>query len=117
MQSVASASGLSRGWMELRRRARSSALGFSVSCAGESWQPLARRISAVLAEVRGATNIEALARATLSLVPNLQARKPGAKIHQEARNRELTPLRSSAAYSRILEAVGPVNADAVTTLF
>jgi len=48
MQPVDPTTGRARGWLVMRRRARSCALGFSLSCDGESWHGLSRRLKAVL---------------------------------------------------------------------
>lgn len=108
--------GRPRGWMTLRRRARDSALGLSVSCNGESWQGLALRLAAVRAEIGAAPDVAALARAVLPLAPHLEMRAAGAPAHQEALAAARAALRGSAAYPQVVAAIGTEHAEHVTTL-
>jgi Phytochelatin synthase len=116
MQSVDPSTGLARGWIVMRRRAGAGALGFNVSCVGESWQGLARRLTAVVAELDGAPNMAALALAVLPLAAHLEVRPASEKAHQEGLAAARAAVRESAAYPTVAAAVGPERAEAVTVL-
>jgi glutathione gamma-glutamylcysteinyltransferase len=116
MQTVDPATSRARGWMALRRRERGIALGFSLSCEGENWHGLARRLTAVVSELGDATDLTALARAVLPLTAHVALRPPGAAAHRDALAAARTVLRNVAGYARIVEAVGSERAEAVTLL-
>lgn len=116
MQSIDAQTGRARGWMVLRPRARGVALGFSVKCDGESWQGLARRLTAILAELGSATDVAALARALEPLIVHLELRIPTATAHQEALASARTALRESPVYAVVRDAVGAERAEAVSLL-
>jgi glutathione gamma-glutamylcysteinyltransferase len=116
MQPLDPSTGRARGWMSLRRRSRGIALGFSVRCAGESWQGLAGRLASVVAEIEHAADLEVLARAVVPLTSHLELRAPSADAHKEALASARAALQSLAAYPRIAATVGAENAEAVTVL-
>lgn len=116
MQPIDPTTGRARGWLVMRRRARSSALGFSLSCVGESWQGLACRLQAVIAELESAAGPAALARAVLPLASHLEVRRAGTTAHQEAMAIARIALRGSAVYPQVLDEVGNEHADTVTIL-
>ena len=116
MQPIDPATGRARGWLVVRRRAQSSALGFSVSCVGESWRGLSRCLTAVLAEVGCSSSPAALARAVLPLAPHLEVRTATAAAHQEALAMARVALRGSAVYTQVQDEVGSDHAEAVTIL-
>jgi len=110
------ATGRPRGWLIFRPRAQGLALGFSIRCDGESWQGLAERISAVVAELSSATDLASLAQAIVPLVSHLELRMPTAPAHREAVSSARTALRDLPLYRQIVEAVGAERAEAVTLL-
>jgi glutathione gamma-glutamylcysteinyltransferase len=110
------ATGEARGWLVFQPRAQGIALGFSIRCDGESWQGLAERLSAAVAELGSATDISTLARAILPLVSHLELRMPTAPAHREAVTTAQTALRALPLYRGIAEAIGVERAEAVTLL-
>ncbi len=110
------ATGRARGWLVLRPRAQGLALGFSVRCDGESWQGLAERLSAVVAQLSSATDVRSLAQAIVPLVSHLELRMPNAPAHREAVASAQTALRDLPLYRRVVEATGVERAEAVTLL-
>jgi glutathione gamma-glutamylcysteinyltransferase len=108
--------GRARGWMALKRRSRGIALGFSVRCDGESWQGLARRLTAVVGELESAEDLAALCRAVVPLTSHLELRTPDALAHQDALAAARAALRSMAAFPHIVDAVGADRAEAVAIL-
>jgi len=116
MEPIDPATGQARGWLVMRRRVRSSALGFSVSCVGENWHGLSRRLMAVIAEMGLSPGPAELARAMLPLASHLEVRRAGTAAHQEALAIARTALRSSAVYPQVHKEIGPEHAEAVTIL-
>lgn len=114
--SVDPATGRARGWLVLRPRAQGIALGFSVRCDGESWQGLAERLSAAVAELSSASDVRALAQAIVPLVSHLELRMPSAPAHLEAVTNAQTALRDLPLHRQVAEAIGADRAEAVTLL-
>jgi glutathione gamma-glutamylcysteinyltransferase len=110
------ATGRARGWLVLRLRAQGLALGFSVRCDGESWQGLAERLSAAVAELSSATDVTSLAQAVVPLVSHLELRMPSAPAHREAVTSAQTALRDLPLHRQVVEAIGAERAEAVTLL-
>jgi glutathione gamma-glutamylcysteinyltransferase len=110
------ATGRPRGWMVLRRRAHGIALGFSLQCAGDSWQVLVRQLRAIVEELRGAADLRAFARAVAPLASHLELRTPTAVAHQQALIAARAALAALPDYPAIVEATGPERAEAVTLL-
>jgi glutathione gamma-glutamylcysteinyltransferase len=108
--------GRARGWLVLRPRAKGIALGFSVRCDGESWQGLAERLSAAVAELSSATDVTSLAQAVVPLVAHLELRMPSAPAHREAVTRAQTALRDLPLHRQVVEAIGAERAEAATLL-
>ena len=116
MEPIDPATGQARGWLVMRRRVRSSALGFSVSCVGENWHGLSSRLMAVITELGLSPGPAELARAILPLASHLEIRRAGTASHQEALAIARTALRSSAVYPQVHKEIGPEHAEAVTIL-
>jgi glutathione gamma-glutamylcysteinyltransferase len=116
MRPIDPTSGRARGWLVLRRRARSSALGFSVTCEGGGWQELSRRLNSVVADLSLSASLEAAARAVLPLASHLEVRRAASEAHQDALTSARDALRSSAIYMTIEDEVGREHADSVTVL-
>jgi len=116
MEPVDAATGRARGWLVLRQRAHSSALGFSLRCVGANWHGLARCLTALIADLELSSSPAALARAVLPLVSHLEVRRADTPAHQEALAIARDALRSSAAYPWVLQEVGLEHAEAVTLL-
>jgi glutathione gamma-glutamylcysteinyltransferase len=116
MQPLDPATGRARGWMILRPREQGIALGFSVRCDGESWQELARRLSAVAGELRAATDLAALARAIVPLITHLELRMPSAPAHREALASARAALQGLPIHGQVSEAIGTGHAETVTLL-
>jgi glutathione gamma-glutamylcysteinyltransferase len=110
------ATGRARGWLVLRPRTQGLALGFSVSCDGESWQGLAERLRAAVAELSSATDVTSLAQAIVPLVSHLELRMPSAPAHREALTSAQAALRDLPLYRQAVEAIGAERAEAVTLL-
>ena len=116
MQPLDSVTGRARGWMLLRRRAHGAALGFSLSCAGESWPVLGQQLRMVIAGLGEAPELLALARAIAPLTAYLELRTPAAEAHREALRSARTALCAIGAFPQIVEAVGTERAEAVALL-
>jgi len=116
MHAVDPSTGLSRGWIELRRRAGAGGLGFNVSCVGASWPGLARSLDAVTAELADASSTEALARKVLPLVVHIEVRAASETAHRDALSATRAAVRACAAYPAVLAAVGAEHAEIVTVL-
>jgi glutathione gamma-glutamylcysteinyltransferase len=108
--------GRARGWLVFRPRAQGIALGFSIRCEGESWQGLAERLSAVVADLSSAADMTSLAKAIVPLVAHLELRMPIAPAHREAVATAQTALRDLPLYREIAEQIGTERAEAVTLL-
>jgi len=91
-------------------------IGFSVSCVGENWLGLSRRLMAVIGEPGLSPSPAELARAMLPLASHLEIRRAGTASHQEALAIGRAALHSSPLYPQVQKEVGPENADAVTIL-
>src|SRR6266403_1864368 len=76
----------------------SAELLWRVSCVGENWHGLSRRLMAVIAELGLSPGPAELARAMLPLASHLEVRRAGTVAHQEALAIARTALRSSAVY-------------------
>ena len=116
MQPTDSVTGRARGWMVLRRRSQGIALGFSVTCGGEGWPGLARRLTSVVAELGAAGDIAALARAVLPMIAHVELRMPSAEAHRAALRRARGALRDLPVYAYVESAVGAESAEAVSML-
>jgi glutathione gamma-glutamylcysteinyltransferase len=116
MRPIDPTTGRARGWLVLRRRNGSSALGFSVSCAGEGWQELSGRLASVMTEVGLSATPAGLARAVLPLSAHLEIRTAATAAHQDALTTARDALRRCAIYTAIVDEVGFERADAVTML-
>ncbi|HEY6926589.1 MAG TPA: phytochelatin synthase family protein [Steroidobacteraceae bacterium] len=116
MEPIDPETGRARGWLVMRRRPRSSSLSFSVTCVGENWHGLSRRLNDVIAELALSPGPAELARAILPLALHLETCSTGSAAHQEALLAARTALRSSRVYPRIQQEVGSEHADAVTIL-
>jgi glutathione gamma-glutamylcysteinyltransferase len=110
------ATGRSRGWLVLTPRAQGLALGFSVRCDGESWQRLAERLGAAVAELTSANDIRSLAQAIVPLVSHLELKMPSAPAHRDAVTSARAALRELALHREVVEAIGAERAEAVTLL-
>ncbi len=113
---IDSATGKARGWLVFRPRAQGIALGFSIRCDGESWQGLAERLSAVVANLGSATDLASLAQNIVPLVSHLELRVPNAPAHREAVTSAQNALRELPLHRRVAEAIGVERAEAVTLL-
>jgi hypothetical protein len=98
------------------REPKGIALGFSIRCDGESWQGLAERLSAVVADLSSATDMASLARAIVPLVSHLELRMPSAPAHREAVTSAQTSLRDLPLHRQVADAIGAERAEAVTLL-
>ena len=116
MQPMDPTTGRPRGWLVMRRRALSSALGFSVRCVGESWRGLSRCLTGVIAEVGRSPSPAALARAVLPLASHLEVRRTTTAAHEEALAIARVALRDSEVYPQVQDEVGSEHAEAVTVL-
>jgi len=116
MESIDPQTGRARGWLVMRRRARSSSLGFSVTCVGENWHGLSRRLRNVITDLALSPGLAELARAVLPLALHLEIRGTATAAHQDALMMARTALRSSSAYPRIQQEIGLEHAEAVTIL-
>jgi glutathione gamma-glutamylcysteinyltransferase len=116
MQPIDATTGRARGWLTLRGRSQGIALGYSIRCAGESWQGLAQRVSAVATELSQALDLAALARAIAPLVEHVELRTPQALAHQQALEQARAALREHPVYAAAATAMGGERAEAVTLL-
>lgn len=116
MHAVDPATGRSRGWLSLQRRAQGVSLGFTMSCQGDDLKGFARRLSSVVDDLGPAARIDVLATALLPLAGHITVRVPNSTAHQEAIGATRNAIRSLVAFSRVEEAVGAERAEAVTLL-
>ena len=116
MQPIDASSGRARGWMVLRPRAHGLALGFSVTCDGESWRGIARRLTSAVAAIGPAADVDGLARAVVPLLGHLELRIPTAAAHQEALAAARAELRELPFYAQVKDAVGDADAEAASML-
>jgi glutathione gamma-glutamylcysteinyltransferase len=116
MHAIDPATGRSRGWIALQRRARGVALGFTLSCEGDDLKGFARRLSAAVTELGPAARIEELATAVLPVVAHLTVRVPHSTAHQDAIGATRSAVRNLAVFGRVEAAVGAERAEAVTLL-
>ncbi len=116
MESIDPATCRARGWLAMRRRARASALAFSVNCVGKNWRDLSGRLESVLAELARSPGPAELSRAMLPLAAHLEVRTAGTAAHQEALAITRTALQSTKVYPEVHKEVGPEHAEAVSML-
>ena len=116
MHPIDPATGRSRGWIALRRRAGGVSLGFTLSCDGDDLKGFARRLSSVVAELGPAASIEELSRALLPVAAHLTVRVPNSAAHQEAIAAAQNAVRGLALFPRVERVVGAERAEAVTLL-
>jgi glutathione gamma-glutamylcysteinyltransferase len=116
MQPVDPTTDRARGWMVLTRRTQGVALGFSLRCDGDSWRGLADRLTAAVAQLESAADLGALARAIAPLTSHLQLRAPTAAAHLQALASARAALHGLGAYAKVVDAIGPERAEAVTVL-
>jgi glutathione gamma-glutamylcysteinyltransferase len=116
MHAIDPATGRSRGWIALQRRAQPVSLGFTLSCQGDDLKGFARRLSSVVDELGPAARIDVLATALLPLATHVSVRVPSSTAHQQAIGSARNAVRNLAVFSRVEEAVGSERAEAVTLL-
>ena len=116
MQSIDPSSGRPRGWMRLRPRAHGIALGFTVTCDGDNWQGVARRLTSAVAELGSAADVAGLARAVVPLLAYLEIRIPTAAAHRDALAAARAALRALPLYAQVESAVGAGDAEAASML-
>ena len=116
MRPVDPTTGKMRGWMELRARDAGSSLGFTLLCAGDDLQGLARRFVAVAGELGPEAELAELALALAPLVSHLGMREPDSPAHRDALAATRSAVRALASFPQMLAAVGPDRAEAVTIL-
>lgn len=110
------ATGRSRGWLELRAREQGLSLGFSLICDEAGYSAFAELLRSVQREVENATGLDALARAILPLVSHVEVREVTAPAHREQLNRARVGLRELPAYAVIESSVGAQAAEVTTLL-
>ena len=106
----------SRGWITLRRRGESVALGFTLSCEGQDLKDFARRLSQVVEELGPGARIEDFARALAELASHVVLRVPQAPAHLEAIAAARSAVRGLVVFSRIERETGRDRAEATTLL-
>jgi glutathione gamma-glutamylcysteinyltransferase len=116
MQPVDPATGRSRGWMTLKRRAVGVALGFSLRCDGEGWQGLASRLERTIDALGPVSDLAELARAVAPLTSSLSMRTPTTAAHQDGLVAAQAAVRELAVFPVVEAAVGANRAIAVTIL-
>ncbi|MDQ3335452.1 MAG: phytochelatin synthase [Myxococcota bacterium] len=116
MHPIDPATGRSRGWIALQRRAQGVSLGFTLSCEGEDLKGFARRLSSVVAELGPTARIEELATALVPVAGHLAVRVPNSAAHGEAIGTARDAVRTLAVFARVEQAVGAERAEAVTLL-
>lgn len=116
MHPIDPATGRSRGWIALQRRAHGVSLGFTLSCEGEDLKGFARRLAAVVARLGPAASVEELATALLPIATHIIVRVPDSNAHGEAIGAARGALRELVVYARVERTVGAERAEAVTLL-
>jgi glutathione gamma-glutamylcysteinyltransferase len=116
MHPIDPATGRSRGWIALQRRAQGVSLGFTLSCEGEDLKGFARRLSSVVEELGPDARIEDLATALLPIAAHVNVRVPNSTAHEEAIGAARTAVRCLAVFPRVEQVVGAERAEAVTLL-
>jgi glutathione gamma-glutamylcysteinyltransferase len=116
MHAIDPATGRSRGWIALQRRARGQSLGFTLSCEGDDLKGFARRVSSVVAELGPEARVEALATALVPVAAHLTVRVPNSTTHEAAIGAARDAVRRLAVFARVERVVGAGRAEAVTLL-
>ncbi|HEY0481264.1 MAG TPA: phytochelatin synthase family protein [Kofleriaceae bacterium] len=116
MHAIDPATGRSRGWIALQRRAQGLSLGFTLSCEGGDLKGFARRLSSAIEELGPVARIEELATALVPVATHLTMRVPNSTAHQEAIGATRNAVRNLAVFPRVEAAVGAERAEAVTLL-
>jgi glutathione gamma-glutamylcysteinyltransferase len=116
MHPIDPATGRSRGWVALQRRAQGVSLGFTLRCEGDDLKGFARRLFSLIDEVGPAARLEELATALVPVAAHLVVRVPHSAAHQDAIAAARNAVRSVAAFSQVEAAVGAELAEAVTLL-
>jgi glutathione gamma-glutamylcysteinyltransferase len=116
MHAIDPATGRSRGWIALQRRAQGVSLGFTLSCEGDDLKGFARRLSSMVEELGPAARIEELATALLPASAHLTVRVPNSTAHQQAIGATRNAVRNLAVFLRVEQAIGAERAEAVTLL-
>ncbi len=116
MHPIDPSTGHSRGWIALRRRTEGVSLGFSLSCKGDDLKGFARRLFAVVDELGPTARVEDFARALAPLAENVVMRAASSAAHAAALDAARTAVRRLAVFPRVVQAVGPDRAEAVTLL-
>lgn len=116
MHAIDPATGRSRGWIALQRRAQGVSLGFTLSCEGDDLKRFAGRLSSVVAELGPAARVEELATALAPVAAHLTVRVPSSTAHREAIGSARNAVRSLAVFSPVEAVVGAERAEAVTLL-
>lgn len=116
MHPIDPATGRSRGWIFLRRRAQGVSLGFTLSCEGDDLKGFARRLSSIVEELGPEARIEELATTLLPLAAHLNVRVPSSTAHQQAIGVARGAVRKLLLFSRVERAIGDERAEGVTLL-
>jgi glutathione gamma-glutamylcysteinyltransferase len=116
MHPIDPATGRSRGWIALRRRAQGVSLGFTLSCEGDDLKGFARRLSSIVEDLGPEVRIEELATALAPVAAHLSVRVPSSSAHEEAIAAARNALRKLPVFSRVENVVGDERAEAVTLL-
>jgi glutathione gamma-glutamylcysteinyltransferase len=116
MQPIDPATGRSRGWIALRRRAQGLSLGFTLSCEGDDLKGFARRLSSVVADLGPTATIEELSTALVPIAAHLVVRVPNSATHHDAIGAARHAVRKLELLPRVERAVGAERAEAVTLL-
>ena len=116
MHAIDPATGRSRGWLALQRRAQGVSLGFTLRCEGDDLKAFARRLSSVVDELGADARIEELATALLPIAAHVSVRVPNSRAHEDAIGAARAAVRALAVFPRIAQVTGPDRAEAVTLL-
>lgn len=116
MHAIDPATGRSRGWLVLQRRARGVSLGFTLRCEGDDLKGFAHRLASVVDDLGPAARVEELATALLPVAAHLILRVPNSAAHHEAIAATRAALRKLAVFSRVEATAGAERAEAVTLL-
>ncbi len=116
MHAIDPATGRSRGWIVLQRRAQGVSLGFTLNCAGDDLKGFARRLSALVEDLGPAARLDELATALVPVAIHISVRVPNSSAHQDAIGAARAAIRRLGVYPRVEQVVGAERAEAVTLL-
>lgn len=113
---IDSATGKSRGWIELEPREKGISLGFVLRCADGSWSAVATRLRETTKSLSPEASVAAMAEAIMPIADLVEVRIPSTTSHRDALATARAELHAWPAFSTIEATVGAERAEAVAML-